>query len=448
LILRKSFVLLFAALIMVAMLVGALSPVLADSVAENSWTSKAPMQQARSGAGVAVVNDKIYAIGGYSRSGVVGTNEEYDPATDTWVYKTPMPTPMSRFAITVFDNKIYCISRGVTDVYDPAIDVWESKTPMPEPGIAQYAVVVDDKIYVISSAFNQVYDPATDTWAIKDSYPIKARGAWASVVFNNKIYVISSLTQIYDPQTDQWSLGKAPLTDVMFSSALATGGVMAPERIYLFGWAHGDGGMISEGDPLYHVQVYDPVTDSWVSGAGIPTRRSSFSVAVVDDLFYVIGGYLHTYGEFPIGRTQPPKITYYAANERYTPFGYGTVAPKIEVISPENMTYFEGEVSLVFSVNKPVSWMAYSLSGQEKVVVEGNVTLGVLSEGLYNVTVYAVDMFGNLGTSQTISFTVAKAEIPDPTSAGLWVPVVAASGATIFLVGAASVLYYFKKRKR
>jgi hypothetical protein len=243
-----------------------------------------------------------------------------------------------------------------------------------------------------------------------------------------------TVTQIYDPVTDQWSLGKAHPTYVVYASALATGGVMAPERIYLFGWAYGDMGMISVGDPLYHVQVYDPESDSWVSGAGIPTRRSSFSVAVVDDLFYVIGGSLHTYGEFPIGRTQPPKITYYAANERYTPFGYGTVAPKIEVISPENTTYSSGEVSLVFSVNKPVSWMAYSLSGQEKVVVEGNVTLGGLSEGLHNVTVYAVDMFGNLGASQTISFTVAKPELPEPSSAGLSVPVVAASGATIALL--------------
>jgi hypothetical protein len=92
-------------------------PVLSSAnVAENSWTSKAPMKVARSGIGVAVVNGKIYAIGGSTASGSlpgvnggavlgyqdlgghVGTNEEYDPETDTWTTKKSMPTPRIVFA--------------------------------------------------------------------------------------------------------------------------------------------------------------------------------------------------------------------------------------------------------------------------------------------------------------------------------------------------------------
>jgi len=112
---------------------------------EDSWTTKAPMQQARGRLGVAVVNGKIYAIGGdigsaygypadfiYSGTGhVVGTNEEYDPATDTWTFKAPMSTPRQYFGVAVYQNKIYCIGgytnetnsvTGVNDVYDPATD--------------------------------------------------------------------------------------------------------------------------------------------------------------------------------------------------------------------------------------------------------------------------------------------------------------------------------------
>jgi hypothetical protein len=51
--------------------------------AEDSWVSRAPMQVARSGLGVAVVNGKIYAIGGAGNGGFCATNEEYDPATNT-----------------------------------------------------------------------------------------------------------------------------------------------------------------------------------------------------------------------------------------------------------------------------------------------------------------------------------------------------------------------------
>ena len=87
-------------------------------VAEDTWVAKAPMSQARAGLGVAVVNGKIYDIGGntwekesaqHTTGGVVGTNEEYDPATDTWTFKASMPTPREAFAIAVCQNKIYCI---------------------------------------------------------------------------------------------------------------------------------------------------------------------------------------------------------------------------------------------------------------------------------------------------------------------------------------------------
>jgi hypothetical protein len=90
--------------------------------AVGSWTQKAPMNQARSHLGVAAVDGKIYAIGGDE----MGTNEEYDPTTNTWTYKAKMPTPREDFATAVYQNKVYCIggktSGSITDVnevYDP-----------------------------------------------------------------------------------------------------------------------------------------------------------------------------------------------------------------------------------------------------------------------------------------------------------------------------------------
>lgn len=37
--------------------------------------------------------------------------------------------------------------------------------------------------------------------------------------------------------------------------------------------------------------LINPVEDTWSTAKGIPTNREYFSVAVVDDIFYVIGGY-------------------------------------------------------------------------------------------------------------------------------------------------------------
>src|SRR3990172_10884990 len=115
-------------------------------VAENSWTLKAPIQVARGSLGVAVVNGKIYAIGGSNGSSpngtsiYVGTIEEYDPSRDTWTFKRSMPTSRIYSTIAAFQSKIYCIGgylnddgsiTGVNEVYDPATDTWETKAAMP-----------------------------------------------------------------------------------------------------------------------------------------------------------------------------------------------------------------------------------------------------------------------------------------------------------------------------
>ena len=94
------------------------------------WTTKAPMSVNRDGIGAAVVNDKIYVLGGYN----LDINEEYDPITDTWTTKSPMPHPHAYPGVAVVKNKIYVMggnegggSGYAIDVYDPITDNWTTK---------------------------------------------------------------------------------------------------------------------------------------------------------------------------------------------------------------------------------------------------------------------------------------------------------------------------------
>jgi hypothetical protein len=119
-------------------------------------------------------------------------------------------------------------------------------------------------------------------------------------------------------------------------------------------------------------------------------------------------------------------------------FTIDTTPPTISALSIQNATYGTTDVDLNFSVSEPVSQIAYSLDGQENVTVAGNTTLAGLSVGVHNVTVYAWDTAGNVGASETITFTVT----PFPAA-----PVAAASVAAVAVVGVV-LLFYFKKRKK
>ena len=90
-----------------------------------------------------------------------------------------------------------------------------------------------------------------------------------------------------------------------------------------------------------------------------------------------------------------------------------------------------------FTLNKPVTEISYSLDGEANVSITGNITLSGLSSGFHGLRVYATDTFGNLGASETVTFTVATF----PTI------LIAAIVVTIVVV-AVGPLFYFKKRKR
>ena len=447
-------------------------PVSAASTVGNSWVEKTPMQVARANLGVAVVNGDIYAIGGNTvtgeynidqgffkgiNGGTVNTNEQYDPATDTWTLKASMPTPRDSFAIAVYQNKIYCIGgrtsiplyspqtfTTVNEVYDPATDTWQTKAPLPNVDWPLQASVVNGKIYVIgNSGATYAYDPTTNSWTTKAQAPIvdgQQISGFVSEVFGNKIYVVglSFYDLVYNPLNDTWTQALSyepypPGEGLMGYGGFViaggvTSGILAPERIYVF----------SE-DQTY---VYDPLNDSWASGASMPEERVDCGVAVINDTFYVIGG-----SNIPQGFIDlyAPK----SVNEQYLPIGYGTpdpsyvlehTPPKITLLSPLNQTYNETSLPLVFTADKTVNWTGYSLDGRQNVTITGNDTIPNIPNGLHSITVYANDTFGNMGAS-TISFTVAKPE-PFPT-----VTVAAVSGAIVAVVVAAGLLIYFKKHK-
>jgi hypothetical protein len=119
---------------------------------------------------------------------------------------------------------------------------------------------------------------------------------------------------------------------------------------------------------------------------------------------------------------------------------YSPPPPKISILSPENKTYSESNVSLTFTLNKSVTWMGYSLDNQPQITMTENTTLPNLSNGRHNVTFYAKDEFENMGVSETVHFIVDKpAAEPSPMT-------LAIASSAITAAIAVGVPVYFKKR--
>jgi hypothetical protein len=115
-------------------------------------------------------------------------------------------------------------------------------------------------------------------------------------------------------------------------------------------------------------------------------------------------------------------------------------APTVLVLSPENKNYTTSSILLNFTLNEPASQIKYSLDGSENATIAENITLTELSNGNHNVTIYATDVAGNVGVSETISFIVAVPEQFPTTLVGVSVVTIAFIGGIL--------LVYFKKRKR
>jgi N-acetylneuraminic acid mutarotase len=155
---------------------------------KNSWTTLKSMPLARNHHDVAYLDGKLYVIGGTIGSCFPGgwssnvpMNEVYDIATDTWSTRAPMPNARSAIGAAALDGKIYVIGgEGWGDelgrvfranqAYDPNSNSWAEKARMPTPRHGFAKGVIDGKFYAVSGvtsasnmfsivAVNEVYTP-------------------------------------------------------------------------------------------------------------------------------------------------------------------------------------------------------------------------------------------------------------------------------------------------
>jgi N-acetylneuraminic acid mutarotase len=196
----------------------------------DSWKALAPAPTKRGSANAIVHQGKVYVIGGAglhpgSKETAVhparphralGTNEVYDPATNTWESRQSMPTARNHAAAGIVNNKIYIIggrvgnafitrasNTGLVEEYDPATDQWGAlKTSMLNPRSAAAWGTYKGKIYVAGGeersggpwqrTFRAVeaYDPAANLWSMLPDMTFPRHGL-AGDIINGKLHLVS-----------------------------------------------------------------------------------------------------------------------------------------------------------------------------------------------------------------------------------------------------------------
>lgn len=194
-----------------------------------TWTTLPEMPQALHGFQMAAYDNYIYIFGGFSFSEVhrpkwksVDTIQRYDIKLSKWeTLTTKLPRARSSNALAVVDNKVYLIGgwdstpkfeNDKDGKFHSEIDVFDLKTEkifvssnnLPPPLRRAFtAVVHNNEIYLLggigegASHFDwidnvTVFNPITNTWQEKSPLPFATFAPGAGVI-NDKIYFIGGM---------------------------------------------------------------------------------------------------------------------------------------------------------------------------------------------------------------------------------------------------------------
>ncbi|MDI7277455.1 MAG: kelch repeat-containing protein, partial [Anaerolineae bacterium] len=124
-------------------------------------------------------------------------------------------------------------------------------------------------------------------WSARAPLPV-ARGRFGCVTWGGSIYVIAGETaegatgavEVYDPASDSWRSGAPKPTAVANVVAAVLG-----DEVYV------PGGYDSHGQVVAGVEVYTPATDSWRSACPLPVPRCGYALAATGGRLYLFGGW-------------------------------------------------------------------------------------------------------------------------------------------------------------
>ena len=200
------------------------------SPAEDTWSAGPALPAPRAEFVIESVGDRVHVIGGRVRATPDASSftthvdstvhEMLDPATGRWATLPPAPTARNSAASAVIDGRIYVIggrrfslgpdgtpiqrNLATVEVFDPGTNRWETKAPMPGARGGLAAAAHDGHIYAFGgerqgpepAVYDDVwrYDPRRDRWAPAGRLPTPRHGLGAATI-GNTVYTFGGGTR-------------------------------------------------------------------------------------------------------------------------------------------------------------------------------------------------------------------------------------------------------------
>lgn len=244
----------------------------------DKWRELPPLPEARHHITLSVADGRLYAVGGFTGGfpdwKPMATVFSYDFSTELWKTVRPLPIARGEHVSAVVDGKIFVIGGRIggtpsaatfdehidtrrMEVFDPRSGVWSQGADAPTARNSAASAVIDGKIYVVGGR----------------QFSEQTEGV--------RVNINVAALEVYDPDLGQWST-KAPMPK-------AAGGVSAAAangKLYVFGGEQWEPNQ----EVISNVWAYDPATDEWSEIPNMMTPRHGTAAASIRDRIFVFGG--------------------------------------------------------------------------------------------------------------------------------------------------------------
>jgi N-acetylneuraminic acid mutarotase len=198
--------------------------------------------------------------------------------------------------------------RSEVDLYDADSDTWEATGALITARYDHTATRLPNGMILVAGGFGglpdplhtggaplnsvELYDPSTGTWSAAAAMTVARTQHTATLLASGRVLVTGGTdgttthasAELYDPATDTWSPAASMAVERHSHSALDLGN----GKVLVVG------GFNASSSPVFGVaggELYDPITNTWISSGSMAIPRQKFSaISLGGGRVLIVGG--------------------------------------------------------------------------------------------------------------------------------------------------------------